>query len=369
MMNPAKIKMPQLENMACAVYGLGLTGKEIVAALLVHKAQITFIIDKQKAGKSYLDIPVIHPDALDTMPLETLHCLIALNNHYVNLAELHAGLSRFPFQRVWLLQAYLPLFPSMPLSNPYWMDNLPVYHAQQAQLAALGNLFADAQSAALFEKIVQYRVSGDIQHYPAPSVSDEYAPHDLPSYIDPLNVIDCGAFTGVALQKLKQAGYAIESFIAFEPDLSNYEKLVNTNVGAQRAFCLPLGVWSSNVQLKFNHDASMGSKLSAQGDTVVQCVKGDDVCRGFAPNLIKFDVEGAEIEALRGLQHTIQTYQPNLAVSVYHLADHLFSILQMIADWQLNYTFYLRVHEHNSFGVVLYCINPSLVAHEPMSTE
>lgn len=359
--DPDKIELPQLEHMACAVYGLGLTGKEIIQGLLAHKAKIAFIIDKQKAGTSYLDIPVIHPDALHSMQLNPLQCLIALNNHYVNLAELYAGLSRLPFKKVWLLQSYLPLFQSMPLSNPYWLDNLSVYHQQQTQITHLRQLFADDKSAELFEQIIQYRVSGDIQYYPTPSFSDEYAPHDLPSYVGPLHVIDCGAFTGVALQKLKQAGYAIESFIAFEPDLSNYEKLVNTNVGARSATYLPLGVWSSNVQLRFNHEASMGSKLSALGDAVVQCVRGDDVSHGFAPNLIKFDVEGAEIEALRGFQHTIQTYQPNLAVSVYHLADHLFSILQMIDHWQLNYTFYLRVHEHNSFGVVLYCINPSLV--------
>ena len=44
----------------------------------------------------------------------------------------------------------------------------------------------------------------------------------------------------------------------------------------------------------------MASHLDASGDTVIQCVAIDDLLRGEPVNLVKLDVEGAEIETLKG---------------------------------------------------------------------
>lgn len=185
---------------------------------------------------------------------------------------------------------------------------------------------------------------------------DEYTPADLPRYSAPLRLIDCGAYTGVAIEKFLRAGYAIERVAAFEPDLTNFEKLVTKAWPIEQCTLLPLGTWSSHSQLRFSSNGSMGSSLSTEGDTVIQCVKLDDVLHGFAPNLIKMDVEGAEIETLKGMRNIIEKYKPNLCLSAYHTPQHLFEIPLLIKSWNLGYKFYLRVHEYNTFGVVVYCL-------------
>ena len=76
--------------------------------------------------------------------------------------------------------------------------------------------------------------------------------------------------------------------------------------------------------------------------------------------MIKYDVEGAEIEALKGSKETIIKHLPNLAVSLYHKPEHLFKIPLLIKSWNLNYRFYLRLHEYNTYGLVLYCYNMNL---------
>lgn len=179
-------------------------------------------------------------------------------------------------------------------------------------------------------------------------------PDDLPRYRGRLRVIDCGAFTGVSLHKLRSEGYEIEAFAAFEPDPDNFAVLASRDYGADQGICLPLATWSSLAQLRFASNNAMDSALADDGDIVVQCVAIDAVLKGFAPNLIKLDVEGAEGETLAGLEHTIRTYRPNLCISAYHTADHLYDLALLIDSWQLGYRFHLRVHSHNSFGVVVY---------------
>jgi hypothetical protein len=102
--------------------------------------------------------------------------------------------------------------------------------------------------------------------------------------------------------------------------------------------------------------------LSETGDVVIQCVAIDDVLHGEEVNLVKLDVEGAEIETLKGMKRIIRDQRPNLPVSAYHTPGHLHEIGTMIDDWRLGYRFHLRVHEQNTFGLVLYCVRPELLA-------
>jgi hypothetical protein len=105
----------------------------------------------------------------------------------------------------------------------------------------------------------------------------------------------------------------------------------------------------------------MGSALSESGNVTIQCVAIDDVLHGEEINLVKLDVEGAELETLKGMERIIRDQRPNLAVSVYHTPGHLHEAADMIAAWNLGYCFHLRVHEYNTFGVVLYALRDELI--------
>ncbi|HEX8937837.1 MAG TPA: FkbM family methyltransferase, partial [Sphingomicrobium sp.] len=83
--------------------------------------------------------------------------------------------------------------------------------------------------------------------------------------------------------------------------------------------------------------------------------------RGQEVNLVKLDVEAAEIETLKGMERIIREQRPNLLVSVYHTPSHLYEIAELIQGWGLDYRFHLRVHEYNTFGIVLYCLRDELL--------
>jgi hypothetical protein len=44
------------------------------------------------------------------------------------------------------------------------------------------------------------------------------------------------------------------------------------------------------------------------------------------PGFIKMDIEGAELDALKGAENTIRRYRPILAVCLYHRAEDIYEI-------------------------------------------
>ncbi len=334
------------------IYGLGSTGQRIVDELLDAGVAIDLILDRGKAGQAYRGIPI---HALDEGNVADRTVLIALHNHYVDLHQLDADLRAAGAAEI-LTPIHLPRLIEHSTISGYWLDPTYDYAASKEKFARARALLADDTSRALFDAMLRYRRTGAIADCPRPSLDDEYTPHDLPRYAEPLRLIDCGAFTGVAIQKFLTAGYVIDSAIAFEPDPASFATLAARNFPIARRLNLPLGTWSSTTQLRFSNDASMASHLSDTGNTVIQCVAIDDVIGGEQINLVKLDVEGAEIETLKGMARLVREQRPGLLVSAYHAPGHLHEIATLIDDWALDYRFHLRVHEQNSFGVVLYAL-------------
>ena len=153
----------------------------------------------------------------------------------------------------------------------------------------------------------------------------------------------------------KKYGYQLESVIAFEPDLANYQLLVQ-NIQGQSGVFLPCGVSSSAKTVRFSAGDGEASRATEAGGIPVQMLSIDDAFPEWAPNLIKLDVEGGEYDALLGAAQTLKKYRPGLAISAYHLPSDLWRLGLLISSMQLNYRFFMRAHAYSSFDTVLYAI-------------
>jgi hypothetical protein len=119
----------------------------------------------------------------------------------------------------------------------------------------------------------------------------------------------------------------------------------------------PCGVYSSTTQLQFTTGHGEASNINITGNSALQCVSLDEAIPTFAPNLIKMDIEGAEIEAIKGAERIINEYHPGLAISVYHKPEHLWEIPLLMEHLIPNsYRYHLRSHGFNDFDIVLYAI-------------
>ena len=53
------------------------------------------------------------------------------------------------------------------------------------------------------------------------------------------------------------------------------------------------------------------------------------------------DIEGSELNALRGAEKTIKKFRPKLAISLYHRQDDFITIPEYLNNLNVGYNFYL----------------------------
>ncbi|MDD2780465.1 FkbM family methyltransferase [Sulfuricurvum sp.] len=76
-------------------------------------------------------------------------------------------------------------------------------------------------------------------------------------------------------------------------------------------------------------------------------------------DFIKMDIEGFELEALKGAFNTIKKNLPKLAISLYHKLEDFYEIPDWIKSNFPEYQFYLGHHTIHAGETILYCIAKS----------
>lgn len=95
--------------------------------------------------------------------------------------------------------------------------------------------------------------------------------------------------------------------------------------------------------------------MDADDGLVVRIVRLDDILIGKKVDFISMDLEGYEINALKGAKGIINSYFPNLGISVYHRIPDLWKIISQIKTMNSNYQFYLRNYTGYAYETILYC--------------
>ena len=140
-----------------------------------------------------------------------------------------------------------------------------------------------------------------------------------------------------------------ESIIELRKNISNIENCDVEVIEGCLSFCSGLLNFESSWDLT-------ASKCSESGKEVVQAFTIDGLLSGTPVTLIKMDIEGSELSALRGAENTIKEYSPRLAICVYHKPEDLFVIPSYIRSINNGYKYYLRKYVPNCGELVLYAV-------------
>lgn len=181
-------------------------------------------------------------------------------------------------------------------------------------------------------------------------------------------VIDCGACWGETVlyfaHEVGQDGrvYAFE-FIPANLEIFNANIKQNAHL-SERIELVNHPVWDKSDESLFYSDNGPGSSVSAsvRSNTDTQCITTmsiDDLVERRQLNkvdFIKMDIEGAEMNALRGAEKTIRRDKPTLAISVYHKEDDFITIPTFINELRLDYEFYLDHHTIHYWETVLFAV-------------
>ena len=251
---------------------------------------------------------------------------------------------------------------------PHYLQDWPeqVLTAREAVRDG-ARLWADDASRVEYLAQVRFRLHADFDGLTHPVAHPQYFPDDLYAWRADEWIVDGGAYDGDTLRVLLQRQVPFEHLFACEPDPVNFAKLeamvaalpngVRARISVHE---VALASASGMLHLDARADASSTTQSWAGSDTVTVDAKPlDRLLAGAVPTLVKLDIEGAEPEALRGARETIVTHAPVLAICVYHVQDHLWSIPLMLKSWRDDYAFYLRPHNEEGWDLVCYAVPQS----------
>lgn len=173
--------------------------------------------------------------------------------------------------------------------------------------------------------------------------------------------VDCGAYDGQSSYSfMKWCNNQFKNIYMFEPDISNIEKLyqkMKELYTDKKIKIINKATWNSTGKLSFCQSGTEASKISVEdGTALIQTTTLDEELHNEIVTFVKMDIEGAELETLEGSHSIIVNQTPTLAISIYHKMDDIFSIPELLLEYNDNYTFYLRHYSLERWDTVLYAL-------------
>jgi FkbM family methyltransferase len=124
-------------------------------------------------------------------------------------------------------------------------------------------------------------------------------------------------------------------------------------------------IWSSSGRKLYYVDWGPGSRVTDDikkyhsWEGMVETATIDETVERLGlskVDFIKMDVEGAELDALRGAEASIRRHRPKLAISIYHNPQDVETIPRYLAGLDLDYRFYLDHHTIYQNETVLFAV-------------
>ena len=179
-------------------------------------------------------------------------------------------------------------------------------------------------------------------------------------------VIDAGGGwgdTSIYFSKTVGEKGKVYTFEFLPENIEIIRKNINMNLElSNRIEVIEKALWKNNGQKLFFIYNGPGTQIdnkesqktmNAESITIDYFVKQKKLKK---LDFIKMDIEGSELNALKGSVKTLKKYKPKLAISIYHSLDDFGDIPRLINSLGLNYNFYLGHYTIHSEETILYCM-------------
>jgi FkbM family methyltransferase len=231
------------------------------------------------------------------------------------------------------------------------------------------NLLNEPRSREVYIQIIKSMLFSSNEY--CSSVMEGNAFWAIPQFSNTGNEIfvDAGAFVGDTLEQFiwNNIG-AFKKIYAFEPGEKQYtamqyrikrliqewciepEKIVSVKAG--------LGEKNSTLLYTYNDSSPLCSNFitdDVNESSKVNVYSLDSFIGDGVVSFIKSDIEGFELEMLKGAANLIKRCRPKLAISIYHKPEDLFEIPKFIHSLVPEYKMAIRHHASTLVDTVLYC--------------
>ena len=236
--------------------------------------------------------------------------------------------------------------PDMPVADESEYFDREFYNKNYIEIEKVYNSLTDSLSKKIYVAVLNYRISGKLK-FLLEGYSEKDEMYSLLNTRRVKNVIDAGAYNGDTAKEAISYFKELTTVYAIEADKKNFKRLKKfSEESSVKVDAINAAVWDKCEKGIFigsgNRNSSVSSTASYQHkESDVELISIDSLNISNA-DYIKYDVEGAEYEALVGSEKTIKSSLPIMLISLYHRSRDVFSIPKFIMEKYPQYDLYIR---------------------------
>ena len=232
--------------------------------------------------------------------------------------------------------------PDVPVAGENIFD-ADFYYNNEEKILKARELFADKRSREVYDELVRYKLDGKVTHFEKTDREGGVFSSVLSGGYEVY--CDLGAYTGDTVSEALELYPEIKKIVAFEPSPKTFAKLQKNTAECKAELTLVNAcAWNKNGKAVFTDGSGRNSTLAgagAQGSKTLSGAKTKEVATATPdsymdfegkPLLIKFDVEGAEREAIEGSKNAILSNLTELCISLYHRSEDIFELPLLIHE-------------------------------------
>ena len=237
--------------------------------------------------------------------------------------------------------------PDMPVAGEDEYFDKDFYNSNYESILRAYERLSDEESRSCFAAVVNYKLYGKMKY-----LSNAYSKTEELYSVLPLEtisvMIDAGAYNGDTAREAKEYFPNLRKVIAIEADKRNFKKLLKYSEAEEdvEIVAINAAVWNENGEGSFSSSGNRNSSVNSTSSFEHKEQEVRLICINSVTDekidYVKYDVEGAEREALLGSLEKVKKDRPSLLVSLYHRSRDIFDIINLLSDSLTDYDFKLR---------------------------
>ncbi len=314
------------------LYGMGNGASGIIAQLKTKNKEISGIFASEDfvRGQIFMGFPVMTYEKANEI-FKNFIVLTAFGTQDDKVIENIKNIAKE--QELYIPD--VPVYGNTVFTRDFFADNIKNADFIRKHLT-------DERSKVVFENVINFKQTADFSLL-RKTEDDEYDVYnELLKTKNYKNIFDLGAYTGDTVKKFVSLFPAYEKIVAVEPDIKNYNKLLQNTKSTKNIFAENAAISYLDGQMFFGNEGGRNQAVD-KGTSTTKTITIDTLTSKYGPpDFIKFDIEGQELNGIIGGENTIKKYKPTLMVSAYHRSEDIFSLPIKILSLRNDYTLYIR---------------------------
>ena len=203
------------------------------------------------------------------------------------------------------------------------------------------NRLADDISRLTFKNTVLYKLTGNINYLFECEIDNDEPYRTFFSLKDNETFMDLGAYRGDTVKEFIKRVNDFRKIYAVEPDKKTFIKLLRDCADIKKIEYFNACISEKCGKQSFKMNSSRGSSLGSNGEEI-DCYSIDGLLNGNEATLIKMDIEGEELSAIKGAEKTILNQKPRMQISCYHRSEDLTALPKAVMKIRDDYKIYMR---------------------------